>query len=258
MDGPSVTPEVISVAATNGVTAVDIPLVVNSPDGIAGTYAHTQTLDFAPILTLVTANVVYVGRGCPATQTDPADPYPSGNLSGQIFLIDRGLCNVSLKIDHAARAGTTAALIGLVAPGDAIPFSNGGETQFVPSLVITQSDSNSIKSALASSAVNVTLSPANAIPLAGNVAGYSSRGPNASYNMLKPDISAPLAVSLSFGTYRLNATQTFRKKLVIEITATRLASIKSQTSTAMQRTRAQHLHSPFWHSTITSPALLRI
>jgi Subtilase family len=79
----------------------------------------------------------------------------------------------------------------LVAPGDAVSFSNGGGTDFVPSLVITQATANLIKNTLLSSAVKATVSPNDAISLAGNIASYSSRGPNYSYNMLKPDMSAP-------------------------------------------------------------------
>jgi hypothetical protein len=72
---------------------------------------------------------------------------------------------VSLKIDSAAHAGAIAVLIGLVAPGDAVTFSQGGGSDFVPTLVITQATSNLIKSALTSSAVNATISPNNAICL---------------------------------------------------------------------------------------------
>ena len=153
----------------------------------------TATLTFAPVSTPVTANVVYVGRGCPANSISSgslADPYLA-NPSGNIALIDRGSCSVSLKIDAAAHAGAVGVLIGLVAPGDAISFSNGGGSDFPPSLVITQAASTTIKNALQSGVVNATLSPNNAISLAENVASFSSRGPNYSYNMLKPDISAP-------------------------------------------------------------------
>jgi subtilisin family serine protease len=191
--GPAATPEVLALAATTSVVATGIPLVINSPPSIAGTYANTAQLDFAPINATVTSNVAYIGRGCPANSISngsSADPYLA-NPSGKIALIDRGACAVSLKIDAAANAGATGVLIGLVAPGDAVSFSNGGGSDFVPSLVITQSTSNILKNALGSSAVNGTISPNNAISLASNVASFSSRGPNYSYNMLKPDMSAP-------------------------------------------------------------------
>jgi hypothetical protein len=146
--------------------SVTIPLVINSPPVIAGTYTNTATLNFAPVNAAVTANVAYVGQGCPAgsiTSTSPDDPYLA-DPSGKIALIDRGACNVSLKIDRAVQAGAVGVLIGLVAPGDAISFSYGGGSHFAPSLVITQAASNLIKGALASSTVNATISPTDAIP----------------------------------------------------------------------------------------------
>src|SRR5260370_16233518 len=77
--------------------SAQIPLVINSPASIAGSDNNTATLAFAPVNTPVTANVVYVGRGC------LGDPYLA-DPSGQIALIDRGTCAVSLKIDAAATA----------------------------------------------------------------------------------------------------------------------------------------------------------
>lgn len=188
---PAATPEVIATAATNSVVATGIPLVINSPASIAGHYGNTATVDWSPITGTTTGDVVYVGRGCPAPQNDAylADP------SGKIALIDRGACAVSLKVDRAAKAGAIGVLIGLVAPGDAISFSNGGGSTFVPTLVIIQSYSNTIKTALGTGSVNATISINNAFPLSGNIASYSSRGPNYSYNMLKPDMSAPGTMS---------------------------------------------------------------
>jgi minor extracellular serine protease Vpr len=188
LGGPADTPEVLSLAATNSVVASGIPLVITSPASIAGTYSNTATLDFAPINLAVSGNIVYVGRACPG-DTLLANP------SGKIALADRGTCAVSLKIDYVANAGAIGVLIGLVAPGDAVAFSNGGGSNFPPSLVITQSTSNTIKSALGSSTVSGTISPSNAISLASNIASFSSRGPNYSYNMLKPDMSAPGTMS---------------------------------------------------------------
>jgi len=190
---PAATPEVLAMAATTSAVAFGIPLVINSPASIAGTYGNTATVDWAPVNMPVTNNVVYVGRGCPVNSIanpSPADPYLA-DPAGAIALIDRGACAVSLKVDRAVSAGAVGVIIGLVAPGDPISFSNGGGTNFAPTLVITQALSNSIKNALQTSAVNATVSPSNAISLTGNVASYSSRGPNYSYNMLKPDMSAP-------------------------------------------------------------------
>ncbi|HXN47332.1 MAG TPA: S8 family serine peptidase [Bryobacteraceae bacterium] len=189
---PASTPEVLSLAATTSVVSYGIPLIVNSPASIAGTISNTATIDWAPVNTTVTANVVYVGRGCPAGSIgtgSPADTYLA-NPSGVIALIDRGACAVSLKVDRAVgTGGAIGVIIGLVAPGDAISFSNGGGTHFAPTLVITQAAATSIKTAVGT--VNATMSPNNAISTATNVASYSSRGPNYSYNMLKPDMSAP-------------------------------------------------------------------
>jgi len=188
LGGPAATPEVLATAATNSVVAFGIPLIVNSPPSIAGTYSNTAINDWAPITGTTTGDVVYVGRGCPGDAL-------LANPAGKIALVDRGTCAISLKVDYVANAGAIGVLLGLVAPGDAVAFSNGGGSNFVPTLVITQSTANVLKSALGSSTVNATISAGNAISTAGNIASYSSRGPNYSYNMLKPDMSAPGTMS---------------------------------------------------------------
>ncbi len=185
---PSSTPEVISAAATQAVDAFGIPLIITAPPSIAGTYSNTATLSFAPVNAGVVGNIAYVGRAC------PGDTLLS-NPSGMIALVDRGTCAVSLKIDNVVSSGATGVLIGLVAAGDAITFSFGGGTNFAPSLVITQATANVIKGALATGAVTGDIDPNNAISLAGSIASYSSRGPNFSYNMIKPDMSAPGTVT---------------------------------------------------------------
>lgn len=196
---PSSTPEVISVAQTQVPSAKSIPLVINSPGSISGTYANTETVDWAPITAPVDGNVVYVGRGC-NVDTPLASP------AGAIALIDRGTCNISEKVLKASNEGAKGVLIGLVAAGDAVSFSNGGQCPVPPdgtckpTLVIIQSYANLIKANL-SAPVNVTISPSLAISLKQGVVGSSSRGPSMSYNAIKPDIGAPGAsVSALFGT----------------------------------------------------------
>lgn len=181
---PSIGPGVISVAQTQVPSAKAIPLVVNSPASIAGTYGNTSTVDWAPIGAGVTGDVVYVGRACPGDAL-------LANPTGKIALVDRGVCSISLKIDVAADAGATGVLLGLIAPGDAVSFSFGGGDNFVPTLVIQQVLSNAIKARLtAGNTVNVSISPTAAISLIGSMASTSSRGPSV-LQTIKPEIGAP-------------------------------------------------------------------
>jgi subtilisin family serine protease len=201
---PSIAPGVISVAQTQTPSAVAIPLVVNAPAAIAGVYANTATVDWAPVGAGVTGDVARVGRGCPAgsiSAGSPEDIYLN-SPAGKIALIDRGACAVSLKVDRAVKAGATGVLIGLVAGGEAISFSYGGGTDFRPTLVIQQSLSTAIKAQLtAAQTVNVSFSPASAIALVGSMASSSSRGPSISFQTIKPEIGAPGAsVSAEVGT----------------------------------------------------------
>jgi minor extracellular serine protease Vpr len=180
---PSISPGVISVAQTSVPSAAAYRLIVNSPPAIAGTYANTATVEWAPIGAGFTGNVVAVGTACPA---DPALP----DVAGKVVLIDRGVCSVSLKVDKAGAAGAIGVLIGLVAPGDAVSFSNGGGTNFVPTLVIQQSLSTAIKANIAAP-VSVSVSEATRVPMVGSMAGSSSRGPSMSFQTIKPEIGAP-------------------------------------------------------------------
>ena len=191
---PSIAPGAISVANTQVPSAKAFPLIVNTPPAIAGIYGNTATVDWAPVGNGVTGDVVFIGRGCPAGSVapgSPADPILT-NPAGKIALIDRGGCSVSLKVDYAADAGAKGVLIGLVAPGDAVSFSFGGGDNMVPTLVIQQSLSTAIKAQLtAGQTVNVTFSPAAAIPLVGSMISSSSRGPSISGQSIKPEIGAP-------------------------------------------------------------------
>jgi subtilisin family serine protease len=201
---PASEPEVISVAQTHVPSAFVFPLLIGSPASIAGTYPNTATVDWAPIGDGFTnVPVAFVGRGCPrgspAPVPDGGDPYLD-DPRGKVALIDRGACNVSLKVDRAAKAGAVGVLIGLVAAGDAISFSFGGGSRFVPTLVITQTTSNLIKANIAAPVV-ASVSPAVTESLVRSMVGTSSRGPSYSHNTIKPDIGAPGAsVSALAGT----------------------------------------------------------
>jgi minor extracellular serine protease Vpr len=192
VSSPSIGDGVISVAQTQVPTAVAIPLVINAPAAIAGSYANTATLSFAPISGTVTGTVAYIGRGCPADSISPGSPADplQADPAGKIALIDRGACAISLKVERAALSGATGVLIGLVAAGDAVTFAFGGGTTFVPSLVITQATANLIKANLAAPVV-ATFSNSVTVPLVSSMVGSSARGPSFSLNAIKPDIGAP-------------------------------------------------------------------
>jgi minor extracellular serine protease Vpr len=200
---PASEPGVISVAQTQVPSAAAQALVINTPAALAGTYLNTASVDWAPLGAAATGDVAVVGRGCPAGSIAgaPEDPYLA-DPAGKIVLIDRGACSVSLKVDRAAQAGARGVLIGLVAPGDAVSFSFGGGSQFVPTLVITLQLSTSIKAQVAAgTAVNATLDAANAVSLLGSMASTSARGPSNQSNLIKPEIGAPGAsLSAEVGT----------------------------------------------------------
>ncbi len=115
-------------------------------------------------------------------------PYKSER---KIALIDRGSLRGEPEDRRGREGRRVGVLIGLVAPGDAVSFSNGGGTNFVPTLVITQSNSNVIKNTSEHVRGERNHQPEQRDLAGTNIASYSSRGPNYSYNMLKPDMSAP-------------------------------------------------------------------
>jgi len=198
---PATEPGVISVAQTEVPSAGVQPLQITAPPAIAGLYKATATVDWAPVNAAVSGNVAFVGRGCPADVGLPEDPYLA-DPAGKIVLINRGTCNISSKVDRAARAGARAVLLGLVTAGDPVSFSLGGGTQFVPTLVIPLATADLIRAQLSASVtVAASLDPANRISLAGSMASTSSRGPAGQSHLIKPEIGAPGAsVSAVAGT----------------------------------------------------------
>lgn len=189
---PSNAAEAISVAQTSMPSGKSIPLVVNTPANLAGSYTNTATVDWAPIANGFSGTVKLGGLACTAAETP--------DLSGMVALIDRGTCSISLKVASAAAKGAIGVLIANNVSGDAPTFSFGGGSPLVETLVITQSTGNALKSAVTGS-VNVTVSPANFIALAGSMTASSSRGPAYNFAALKPEIGAPGAsVSALYGT----------------------------------------------------------
>jgi len=128
--------------------------------------------------------------------------FAPGSLAGLIVLVDRGACNFTLKISNISQAGGAAGIIGLVAPGAPFSGGDGGDRPIdIPGFMISQADSNAIKAQIGSPGIG-TIDPANQLPLAGQMVGSSSRGPqHENTTLIKPEIGAPGAsVSAIAGT----------------------------------------------------------
>jgi hypothetical protein len=201
---PSSTPEVISVAQTQVPSAFLFRIIA----GTVTAGAVHQPWSAAP--SLVSGSLAYdttnanTRRGC--SDAAGTNPYAPGSHAGQVLLMDRGLCAVSQKVNNAATAGAVAAIVAnnvSQAPGDLPPtFSFGGPglpPLAISGYTVTLADGNAFKAS--SLGMTATIDPSNAAPLVMNMVPSSSRGPNYSFNAIKPDIGAPGAsVSAEAGT----------------------------------------------------------
>ena len=147
--------------------------------------------------------------GCtPTTSLTPAaNPFAPGSHTGDVLLMDRGACSVSHKVHNAFQAGAAAAVIANNVSAGSGPyeqppvfsFGGGADANKVAGYTVTFFDGNALKA----SALNTpaTINPNAAAPLVNHIVQSSSRGPNVSFNAIKPDIGAPGAsLSADAGT----------------------------------------------------------
>ena len=193
---PGAADSALSVAQT-AVPSAFLPLMqILAPANIAGNVPAVFQPWSAPLTSTIEGPVVFGGLGC-STGTDPnsvaagTSPYPAGSLAGKIVLVDRGVCNFSVKIFNIARGGGLLGIIGLVAPGD--PFEGGagpGVPTAISGFMISQVNSNRLKAGLPNTVVR--FDPNVGVPLKGSITGSSSRGPqHENTQRIKPEIGAP-------------------------------------------------------------------
>jgi hypothetical protein len=120
-------------------------LKVNSPGAVAGNYA-VGTADFGAHLSSagITATVVQASPndGCSAFGNAAA-------VSGKLALIDRGNCTFVQKVKNAQSAGAVGVIIvNNVASPATINMGGGDATISIPSVMVSLSDGNTIKSQL--------------------------------------------------------------------------------------------------------------
>ncbi|MGK7295495.1 MAG: S8 family serine peptidase [Candidatus Wenzhouxiangella sp. M2_3B_020] len=193
---PSAAKTAISVAQTH-VPSAALPLI-----DVDGTEYRAVFQSWSPAPASVLTGPVQYADGAGGNLNGCA-PFAPGSLSGLIVLVDRGACLFTLKIKNIGDAGGIAGIIGLIAPGE--PFSGGfgdpGGAITVPGYMISQDDSNAIKSQINSGPGIGTIDPANQLALVRSVVGSSSRGPRNPDSFLKPELGAPGAsISANAGT----------------------------------------------------------
>src|SRR4030095_4612526 len=87
------------------------------------------------------------------------------SVSGRIALIDRGNCNFTVKVKNAQNAGAVAVIIGNNVSGAPPGMTGVDGTIVIPSVSISQSDANTIRSKLGA--------PVNASILRDNTTSFS-------------------------------------------------------------------------------------
>lgn len=133
-----------------------------------------------------------------ACYDDGATPTPLANadeVNGNIVLIQRGECAFTQKVTRAVESGASAVVVYTV-EGSPITSLGGNFVGEIPGGMIGAQDGDSLAAALNNGdTVNVELSASifmDQIEQGNMMAGFSSRGPNASTtDVIKPDITAP-------------------------------------------------------------------
>jgi subtilisin family serine protease len=206
---PSSTPEVISVAQTHVPSAKLIALDTATADaGVVYQPWSGPTANVTGTLEYDTTNA-NTRIGCtPTTSLTPAaNPFAAGSHAGDILLMDRGSCSVSHKVHNAFQAGAVAAVIANNVSAGSGPyeqpptfsFGGGSDANKIAGYTVTLFDGNALKASALNGAA--TINPASAASLVNHIVQSSSRGPNHSYNAIKPDIGAPGAsLSAEVGT----------------------------------------------------------
>ena len=184
---PSSAPEAIAVAQTQVTGQFAYPLIT-SPGGTVTntTWLNWTAVPTADITGTFKADTNLASGGCAA--------YAAGFFAGNVALISRGACAISVKVINAAAAGAVGVVISdNVAAADPPAFSDAGGAGARPtSIVVTQAAGNNLRAALVSLPVTLaTISFSGRISLTGSMVSSSSRGPNSGYSLIKPDIGAP-------------------------------------------------------------------
>ncbi|NYZ61199.1 S8 family serine peptidase [Luteimonas deserti] len=123
---------------------------------------------------------------------DGCAAYPADTFAGAIAVVRRGTCSFTIKTDNARNAGAVAVVIANNAPAGLIP-SVPGTT--IPAFGVTQAEGEALRdfgrAHPATATAGVQFPPLVLPNTADALGAFSSRGPAGTFNLVKPDITAP-------------------------------------------------------------------
>lgn len=156
---------------------------------------YTFTLGSGPEITAnVTAPLVYAGT-VDAANFEGCGPFPIDAFKDSMALISRGACAFADKVNNAEAAGATSVIVFNNRDGSATISMAGLEGTMIPSVSVTQDAGADIVAQLAATpSLTTTINPTPTLieVAGGDVAGFSSRGANASVaDVIVPSITAP-------------------------------------------------------------------
>jgi len=167
------------------------------------------------------------------TASDACAALPVDAFAGGIAVVRRGTCSFSIKANNAAAAGAIAVVIANNTAGVILP-SVPGTT--IPVFSVTQAEGDALANFGNANPTNTTAQisfPAVGLPnVADALAAFSSRGPAGSFNLIKPDITAP---GVSVLATQAGATITGFEQVVGTSSGTSMASPHNAGAAALIR-----------------------
>jgi uncharacterized repeat protein (TIGR01451 family) len=147
-------------------------------------WGQSVTIGYGP------AQIVYVTDT--VTNSLCLEPFPPGTFDGEIVVCDRGLI---ARVDKGANVLAGGAG-GLVLVNTSPSQNIAADAHYLPAVHLNSTDGDVLKAWLAGGGTVFTGTIAGSEvvydPEAGDiVAGFSSRGPNTTFEVLKPDMAAP-------------------------------------------------------------------
>ncbi|MFN4082251.1 MAG: M36 family metallopeptidase [Bacteroidia bacterium] len=134
-------------------------LTVIYPSSLAKAYLSPQTTQFGSRIgsTPITAKLILYKDTNATTSLACVLPSNANELLGNIALIDRGTCNFTNKVLAAQQAGAIAAVVINNQTGNPTAMTGSNSQITIPSVMVSQTDGNAFKAALATDSIVVTL-----------------------------------------------------------------------------------------------------